>query len=106
MDVVPNGTSRVLQEVLWKPGSCECRRGPTCSRDLVSGSRVRLVSCHRGYGSHPLEASQQVLRKPGAPVSLDMAPCPPENSPQVLRRLWVPVSLDAASCVPKTKCRS
>ena len=106
MDVVPNGTSRILQDVLWKPGSCECRRGPTCSRDLVSGSRVRLVSCHRGYASHPLEASQQVLRRPGAPVSLDMAPRPPENSPWVLRRLWAPGSIHAATYDPKPKCRS
>ena len=61
--------------------------------------------------SHPLEASQQVLRRPGAPVSLDMAPCPlkthrgpeeavgscqprrslmcPEDKVQVLRRTRV-----------------
>ena len=61
--------------------------------------------------SHPLEASQQVLRRPGGPVSLDMAPwplkthrgpeeavgsCQPRRSPmcpkakvQVLRRTGV-----------------
>ena len=69
------------------------------------------------YASHPLETSQQVLRRPGGPVSLSMAPHPPENSPQVLRkgsyqhrrrpicpeakvlilkRLETPVSLDSA----------
>ena len=61
--------------------------------------------------SQPLEASQQVLRRPWAPVSLDMAPCPlkthrgpeeavgscqprrslmcPEDKVQVLRRTRV-----------------
>ena len=38
------------------------------------------------YASHPLETSQQLLRRPGGSVSLGMAPRLPENSPQVLRK--------------------
>ena len=55
------------------------------------------------YASHPLEVSQQVLRRPRAPVSLDMAPWPPENSPRVLRGLWAPVSINTAPYIPEVK---
>ena len=75
MDVAPKVASRVLQGFLRNLGSCECGRGPTCSRVIAgpedTGSPVTVE-----YASHPLEASQQVLRRLVAPVSLDMAPRP------------------------------
>ena len=106
MDVAPKGSSRFLQGVLRKPGSCECDVAPRVPEAQSAGPEDAGSPVTVDYASHPLEASQQVLRKPGVPVSMDMAPRHPENSPRVLRGLWAPVSIDTAPYVLKPKCWS
>ena len=100
MDVAPNGTSRVLQVVLRKPGSVSADMAPRVPESESAGPEDAGSPVTVEYASHPLEASQQVLRRPEASVSLDMAPRHPEHSPWVLRRLWAPVSKDPASYIP------